>query len=425
MKNNSHSPVTEMLSGKNKIWLMIGLALISIADLSACIALWAFGAEAGYWFVTFMMTVVDVLYLLGVALSNQRFKYARLLFIVYIAVSALFILIWLCETLLQNEVTFDNVTVVIWSLLHAVGIVAAVITYIYAARCLRGGRAIQLGLAVAFSAMALVLVVYYGISIGHDGYFGQGGDTLPLVYEYIGDNECEVTGIVYGKGDRVVVPYEFNGRKVTKVSANVFTYANVKSVTLNCDSDVALCDDISKVSSVNRDITIYVDKKYVDVVKGKLYGTIRENDYYWHSKLELGNNVSPINLDKDEVYITFDYDSDSYKRADATVIPTWYGKKGETFKLSDVDGIDYAQHADAKDDDDLFYCYDNGGYIMSELKGNGAAINGATITQSFSGVPVRFQRVYKVFAGESNDKMYKTANHFEFSTVGGEQCDYK
>lgn len=427
MKNNSHSPVTEMLSGKNKIWLMIGLALMSIADLSACVVLWIFGAAIVYWFIPFIMAAVDLLYLLGVALSNQRFKYAQLLFIVYMVLTATFVVIWICTS--QSPTIFANTVVAAWSILHAVGIVAAVIAYLYAARVMRGGRTVQFALAIAFSAVALLgCVTYYGITIFCDGYFGQGNDTFPLIYEYIGDDECAVTGIVWGNGDRVVIPYEFNGRKVTKVSANVFSYADIKSVTLNCDSGVELCNDMRSGHGVNSDIQIYVDKKDVDTVKLKLYGA-NIGDYY-PSRHELGNNVHPINLDKDEVYVTFDYDRDAYMHSEMAIIPTWYGKKGETFRLSDIEGLDYVDRSDVNSDDDLFYCYNNvgyqgGGYMMSELKADGAAIDGAAIDASCDKVRVRFQRVTMVYPGEGNDTMYDTAEHFEYSTVDGTVRDYK
>lgn len=423
MKNYSHSPVTEMLSGKYKIWLMVGLALMTVADLSACIALWAIGAASSYWFLPFAMTVVDLLYLAGVALSNQRFKYARTLFLVYIVIIIVFVIIWLAEFGSSNPAILTDTVEAAWGMLHVVGILAVAISYLYASRRVRLMRHVQFALAIAFSAvMLLALVLFYGITVISDGYFGQGNDTLPLVYSYIGDDECEVTGIVYGSGNKVVIPYEFNGRKVTKVSANVFSYANVKSVTLNCDSDVELCSDLHSSLGRNSKIVIYADKEAVDTIKTKLYKV--ENDNY-RGNIALGNNVRPMNLDKDEVYLTFDYDHSAYETANEEIIPTWYGKKGDTFRLSDIKGVEYVDYADVNSDDDLYYCYSNGGYIMSELKDGDEALNGLAIDKSRNNVSVRFQKVYKIFAGESNDSMYNTAANIEFSRVNGITQDYK
>ncbi|MDE6201595.1 MAG: MBG domain-containing protein [Clostridiales bacterium] len=431
MKNVSHSPVTEMLSGKHKIWLIIGLALMSVADFAACIALWVFGASSAYWFLPFAMTVADLLYLAGVALSNQRFKYTLTLFIVYIIVTIVFVIIWLAEFGSSNPAILADTVEAAWGMLHVFGILAVAISYLYASRRLRLMRHVQLVFAIGLSAVVLLaLVLFYGITIISDGYFGQGNDTIPLVYTYVGDNECMVTDIVYGKGDKVVIPYEFNGRKVTAVSANIFSYANIKSVTLNCDSDVALCEDLNSVRSLNTKIIIYADKKDVDTIKYNLYGE-QENIIYTTLKHELGNRVRPIGLDKDEVYVTFDYDRDSYLYAQGEIIPTWYGKKGDKFVLSDFDDVDYVEYSDVNSDEDLYYCYNNikinggNGQIMCELQDGGKALDGMTITKSCDNVPVRFQRIYKVLAGVSNDNMYNTADWFNFATINGIKRDFK
>lgn len=426
MKNVSHSPVTEMLSGKYKIWLIVGLVLLPIADLSACIVLWVFGAAGSYWGLPLLMTVVDLLYLLAVVLSNQRFKYAQKLFFAYIVVTIVFVIIWLAK-FAGNPVIFGNTALSAWGLLHIVGIAAVGISYLYASRRVRVGRPVQMVLAIAFSAVALLAcAIFYGVAVVGDGYFGQGSGTLPLAYTYTDNDECMVTDVVYGRGDSVVVPYEFNGRKVTSVSAKLFTYGFIKSVTLNCDPDVELCADKNS-GTLNTNIKIYVDKKDVDTIKQKLYN--RDSGYYARYRHELGNNVEPIGLDKDEVFVKFKYNHDAYDSAQGKIIPTWYGKKGDTFNLSDIEGVDYAEHSDANNDDDLYYCYNNvgsgGGFIMSALKDvDGKALDGVTVNES-RGIPVSFQKIYKVFAGISNDDMYHTEDHFSFSTVNGVKRDYK
>lgn len=428
MKNVSHSPVTEMLSGKYKIWLIIGLALLPIADFGACIALWVFGAAGVYWTLPFLMMIVDLAYLVCVLLSNQRFKYAQKLFFAYLAVSIVLFIVWIAQFAGDSDVVLANTVEAYCGLLHVVGIAAVGISYLYASRRMRAGRHIQLVLAIAFSAVALLaLVVVYGVFVISDGYFGQGHGNLPLVYNYIGDDECEVTDIVYGRGDSVVIPYEFNGRKVTKVSANIFSYANIKSVTLNCDSDVELCSDINTSVVANANVAIYADKEAVDTIKAKLYQV--ENDRRW-GNIALGNNVYPINLDEDEVCVTFDYNHDSYTTAQMEIIPTWYGKKGDTFRLTDIKSVDYVAHSDISNDDDLYYCYQyvgssGGGYILSELQDGERAIDGAVITQSYNKVPVRFQRIYKIFTGIGNDDMYNPAEHFPFTAVDGVKQNYK
>ena len=422
MKNISHSPVTEMLSGRHKIWLIIGLALLPIADLSACIVLWVFGAASSYWILPFLMTVADLLYLLAVVLSNLRFKYAKTLFIFYILFTVISIIVWLAK-FASNPITLANIALSAWALLHVFGIVAVAISFLYATRRFRSGRHVQLVLAIIFSAAVLLCAVFYGVTVIGDGYFGQGHGNLPLVYNYIFGDECEVTDVVYGNGDSVVIPYEFNGRKVTRVSSKIFTYANIKSVTLNCDPAVELCEDI-ETSEINTNIKIYANKKDVDTIKQKLYHSGGSAGFYQYLH-ELGNNVQPIGLDKDEVYITFDYDRNSHYYAKQNIIPTWYGKKGDTFRLSDIEGVDYVSYSDINSDDDLYYCYSNyDKQIMSPLTYDGSVLDGMTIDKSRNNVPVRFQKIYKVFAGASNDDKYPTSAFFKYTMVDGMMYDY-
>ncbi|MDE5563108.1 MAG: hypothetical protein K2J01_06150, partial [Clostridiales bacterium] len=196
MSNNSHSPITEMLSGKYKIWLMVGLAVMLVADVAACVLLWAHGVGFGYWFIPFVMTVFDMLYLAGVALSNQRFKYAGSLFIVYIAITIMMCVVWMLSATLTDELVFDNTAIVVWSILHVAGIASAIVTYLYAARRIRGGHTVQLVLAIVASCVVVFgCAVYYAIGLFKDGYFGQGVQNRPLVYEYLDNDECAVTGL--------------------------------------------------------------------------------------------------------------------------------------------------------------------------------------------------------------------------------------
>lgn len=418
MSNKSHSPVTEMLSGKYKIWLMVGLAIMLVADVAACVSLWVHGVGFGYWFIPFITAVLDLLYLLGVVLSNQRFKYAMSLFIVYIVLTISMCAVWMLSAFFMDGLVFDNVTIAVWSILHIAGIASAIITYLYAARRIRGGRTIQLVLAIAVSCvLVLGCGVYYGIGLINDGYFGQGTANRPLTYEYLDNGECAVTGLVEGNETTVVVPYEFNGKKVTKVSANVIT-ENITSITLKCDAKAAVFTDYAEVKGVNNNVIINAEKSNIDAFKTALYSSAATR--------ALGNNLQPSDLANDEVFITFEYDEKSFDLAKGVLIPTWYGKKGDIYRLSTVKDVPYAKASDVNSDADLYYSYNNTDkYIMSAPVSGGKKINGSVILDSCVNVPVRFRRVYRVFPGDSNDTKYETAKNFPFSEVDGTKLDYK
>ena len=77
MQNDSHSPVTEMLSPKYKLWLLSGIVVMLAGDLCVCLYLWVTGAPDDYWAIPLALAVFDALYIAGIVFSNQRFKYAR------------------------------------------------------------------------------------------------------------------------------------------------------------------------------------------------------------------------------------------------------------------------------------------------------------------------------------------------------------
>lgn len=425
MKNRSHSPVTEMLSGKYKILLAVGLVFMFAADLTACVVLWINGVNGAYWIWPFFMTLIDGLYFAGVMFSNQRFKYAKKLFGIYIGITLALCGIWLLMAVVSNDVVYSSTAVIVWTVLHVTGMLVAVVTYFYAAKAKRG-RTVQFVLSIIGTVALLGGGVYYGVSVVDNGYFGQGGGVRPLVYEYLSDSTCAVTGVIDGNGKKAVVPYEFNGKKVVSVSAVVFA-AGVDVVELQCDTSTELFADYTDVGNKNaidhRDLRLYAEKDKVDEFKKQLY------DYALTingSAVELGNSVYPVGLDKDEVCITFDYTETSYVRAEYNMIPTWYGKKGDKFDISQTHGPEYALHSDIMSDEDLYWSLQRNGYMMSELNKDGFPLSGATtIDKSVFNVPVSFAKVFKLYAGVGNDEMYDTAEHFKCSVVDGVTFDHK
>ncbi|MCH5153894.1 MAG: hypothetical protein J1F71_01645 [Clostridiales bacterium] len=420
MKNRFTSPVTEMLSGKYKIFLIVGLSIMLGIDVVAVAVFLSSGIDTLYFIVPFLMLIVDAVYLLGVIVSNQRFTYARGFFLLYIILNFLVFIYGAISAFSSNSAVFGSGIAALWTTLHAFGILTAVVTYVYAAKLIKKWRPAQLVLSAVLPCVIVLSVgLLYIALLFADGYFGQ-GHTRALIYNYTSDSECEVTGVVNGKGDSIVVPYEFNGHKVTSVSANVLAI-DIKNVTLHCDSSAALFTDYDKYPFYNTNLVLNVDKDNVDAVKQKFYNYAVNG---MANTFHFGNRVRPTGLDKDEVYVTFDYDSEAYSLAEGKLMPTWYGKKGDTFGLDKMN-VDYVRHSDIYSDEDLYACDNTTGFILAELKAGGAAIVGSKVSKNLSGVPVRFRKIYKVYTASSNDSKYDVTKHFTYSVVDGKKLDYK
>lgn len=431
MKTNSHSPVTEMLSAKYKIWLTVGLAAVTLADFVVCICLWADGVPGAYWLFPFIFALVDGLYLLGVIFSNQRFSYALKMFVTYAGVTLLEIIIWTVTLAAGDDVVFVNVSAALWAAIHVIGLIAATVAYLYASKRFKFAHAAQLTIAIVAAVVAALLMLLYMISLAATGFFGQGNGLRPLIYAEAEDGSGYiVTGVMNGKGDTAAVPKEFNDKKVVAVSYKVFRANGLKRVNLDCDGDTLFTDVLSLSddtgASLSYDITITAPIETADIFRQTFYADAAHSslsEAYKRFCFALGNNVTPVVPD-DEVFVTFDYSYDSYLAADQNVIPTWHGKKNDTFEASYFDDITYAVRSNNVDDYDLYWNYDHNQHIMHELKIGDKPIVGSRVTAS-ANVEVSFDRVYKVFPGATNDTKYDVTSVFPYSVVKDVVQKYK
>ena len=67
------------------------------------------------------------------------------------------------------------------------------------------------------------------------------------------------------------------------------------------------------------------------------------------------------------------------------IIPTWIGKKGQTFELNYAN-VDYIQRINAQSADDLIWCYDNNDAQI--LTGQMVNLAGSKINESINCVDV-------------------------------------
>lgn len=429
MRNNSHSPVTEMLSGKYKVWLAVELAIMLCADLAICVYVQALGFSDEYRGVPIFLTAVDALYLAAVCVSNQRFTYAKQLYVFYAVAAGLLIIAWANVLNSRNGTAFAGASSALWITLHVLGVVGSLVTYLYAAKRLRGARTLQLLFAAVALAAVLAVALIYGASIATVGYFGQGHVNRNLLYAVSDDGASyEVIDVLDGTGDGVVVPYEFDGKPVSAVHMEVFEADGINRVTLNCAGSATIVAEYD--FDVPETLKIYAERDSVDAFKKAFYDIGKNTGNV--AAYSIGNRIIPANLGANEVCVTFGYESGTYPRTgNATtgefeIIPTWYGKKGDVFELDHVSGIEYAEKSDKNSDEHLYAAYNRGRYIMSELVVNDVPLAGMRIDGSKYGVPVNFELVHAIYPGKGNDEdKFATAKVFPYSTVADKKLDCK
>lgn len=423
MKRNPHSPVTEMLSSEYKIWLYAALGFMLAVDCGVCVWLWVYGIGAEYYAVPLVLAIVDALYLTSAFFSNLRFGYARNAFAVYTAATVAACVAWVI-IINVNDTVFTSLAQWLTVGVRFVGVFAVISAYFVASRRLRLSVAASRIFAGTVAAACLSLCVYYGVSLFTDGYFGQGGGRQ-LVYEITDNDSCVVVGVLDGNADGITVPREFDGHKVTTVSAELFRTRGIKNITLECDADITF-RDINKLNDASRSVALYVPRAEIDEYRHKFFELSDSMGIY--GAFDMANNVRPSGLASDEAYITFSYDETAYSLVGGSVLPTWIGKKGDVFRLDDIDDgqlVEYVKHTDIRSDEDLFWSYRSGGMMMDALTVNDIDINGARIMSSCAKVPVNFRKVYAVVPGESNDARCPTDKFFDCATVDGVKHDCK
>lgn len=435
--------IMSSLTGGTKIFLLICLALTLVTDFAVTVMLGVQGlAGTSYFTYPLFLTIADALFLLVAVVSNFRFAYTIKHLVIYLVVSTLFLLCTVIFNISGGQIVYTDLAAALWTTVHALSVAGALGCYLYAAKRIRSGRGAQTVIISVFTAAYIGLIVFYAVSLFGSGYFGQGGATRALIYGYDEVTDTyEVTGVLDGNSDQVYVPEEFNGKKISKVSSDVFTARGVNSVSLFCSPDVEFTGNFEFYPYGTAADTVYTTKANSDAFRQKFYDEYNKENWATLA-LELANAVVPGDLTEDEVFITFAYDEENYEFVKHNPLRTWIGKKGDRFDPSYFDDIPYAKYSDRKNDAHLLWNFENNGkYILSDMYYSPVVntrqtisdtelaerrlLNGSTITENIAAVNVSFERIYKIYPGESNDELHPTEREFAPSVVNGEKLGYK
>ncbi|MDE7330206.1 MAG: hypothetical protein K2N30_03825 [Clostridia bacterium] len=414
--------IASTLSGSSKIFLLVCLASAFVADLAVFVMLLVQDVSASYWIFPLFFLLADALFIAQAAFSNFRFAYTVWQIVIWCVLTAVMLICTVVLNISGNVTVFTNVAAALIIALHAAALLAVITCYVYASRSVAGGRTAQTAVAVLATVISVALVAFYGAFLGFGGFFGQGFGLRPVSYIYNEETDgYEAVATVGTKGDTVVVPEEFNGKKVTAVSAKIFTEAGVQNVYLECSADAKIDLNVNGISAINEGLKIYTSKEDIDLFKNQFYEYKRDG---YLAGLALANAMVPYGLDDGEVYVTFAYDTLSFTQAEQKPLPTWFGKKGQSIDNSYFKDIPYAMHSDRLDDGDLYWCYNNTEekVILSDFTADGNIIG--AVTESATAT-VGFEKVYRVFPGESNDLLHSADVEFDFSVIDGLKADYK
>ena len=403
--------------------LLVCVALAAAADVLVLGALGAAGCAGVYFIGPAVLLAADVLLIVCAVFSNFRFRYSVLWVVLYLCIAAAMTVMTVLLNMETQPVVFTRVAEGAWVALHALALVAVLISSLYAAK----QKAFSRGAAAAVVAALLLLCTgaYFAFVLGN-GYFGQGAGVRPLTYVYNEEEGCyEATGVVSGSGDTVVVPETFDGKPVGALDCGVFAAEGVSVVRFE-NGDLTL-KNTDALSLVAKDLTVYAGREQIDELRVLFYD-LAENAKNPENALRVANGFRPLGLEENEVYVTFAYTADSYAIAEGRILPTWIGRAGTAFDLSAYEEeYPYLAHADKTSDEDLHWGYTQfGGWILGTPGDNElASMLGKPVESSVGGVTVGFEKVCRVKISEDNDALYETADSYKYSSAGGETLSFR
>ncbi|MDE6275263.1 MAG: hypothetical protein K2M75_01850 [Clostridia bacterium] len=410
-ENIDYSQSTKKTFGSRNLFVLIMAILAAVSDF-ALLIVFAVAGHGGLA-IPIILLIIDGLFIAGICLSNFRFKYTIGIWVAYLIVSVIVtsILASLDSGATYMTDTAKSLNVFAHLVLYIVTVFASIYPLFKSSVKIKA-------IMITAVTVAVVLVGTFSIYFSVNGYFGQGFVGGSRVVGYTLDEKTDTyiaSSIKSGRSDKVIIPEQFNGKKVSGINCSIFTHTSIKTVELQSPEKMKLVDT-QLLEYINGDLKIGVDKNYIDAYRKDFL----ERPYYSYpaamepSLLAFANSLYPINLEGNERYITFAYGE---MPKQSKIIPTWIGKAGEKFQLDFAgDDIDYLKYADHSSVSDLVWCYNNNNSKI--LTGEMLVYDGSVINKNLDSVKVQFENVYAIKVEDDNDEKFEPSDDFKTTQIG-------
>ncbi len=396
----------------SKILLCLSILFNIIGNGGGALYLILSGMLSLHTFYSIGLVVFNLILLIVVLKSNFRFSYSKNLPILYIVLALLTTGAFVA--LFTNGI-FTMSALIVFAAFHLLSLLSLIICLCDAAKRGVFVKILAVLILLLFLASSVLLVS----NTFTKGYFGDGKlGYKNLTYEL--DEEREgyiVTGTVDGFGQKIIIPETFNDKNVVAIDIGAFD--GITEVQFDCNPKVELINFNDKAFA--SDLRVYVGKQKVDDLKNNIVSNLSTSNSTEKNNVivQLANAIIPKGLDKNEVFVTFQYTASSLLEVNKKLIPTWFGAKGDTFDLNAIEtDVPYVSGYDIHDEQYLFNGYSNGGKVVGELKYNGKKVQGSEIDSNIFGLAVNFKTVYRIDVGADNDSLYEDSAFSSFRNSG-------
>ncbi len=423
--NKKTTTITERRIKSPKIWLLVCSIIALICDIAMFGVLLTNSLEFKFWICPMIIMVLDAFFIFKVIFSNYRFKYAFKDMIVHIVLVILMCALAVVTTgYLEERIVFEDLAFYAMPAIHLIQCFSTLFIALFASRKKRTFYRVS---SVVLTVLFTVSVGLYGNFLFTRGFFGQGffKENRTVVYSFDeSKNHYVAKGVLNGLGRKVVIPDEFNGLPVGEIDCDLFTTKGITTIQLDCDTSVKLTN-LEALAELNEDVKILTAKDKMDDFRMLAYSLATAENT---APMNLGNKITPSDLEKDEIYLAFSYTYDALQTVNGEVIPTWVASSGTVFNLKEHAGnVPYIEHSDVTNEADLHFCYGQQGGKIFRLfaDGESGAVDGVSHKAS-ADVQVTFDKIYRLEIAEDNDSKYTIASDYRFFTVDGVKgADYR
>ena len=199
------SAVKQQLASKK--WLIYTtLGLSTFASLSALLSLLIGGMFGAYAYLLIAFILADALLIVASVKTNFRFSYSKTLPIAFIVIKGIMAL--LIAFAFNGNVfsTFSQIILLLTQILSATALLVCLLD------ASNRGKGISF-LAMLLTGLLALSCLTFSVNSLSAGLFGQGKVGYRAVtYTYLeGTDSYRASGLVDGKGDKIIIPETFNG----------------------------------------------------------------------------------------------------------------------------------------------------------------------------------------------------------------------
>lgn len=336
--------------------------------------------------------------------ANFKMKYTKLLLSVYLLAIIVLPILYYMTMLVNRLVILTDFLLICYA-------ATAFLTFLFTIISTRKSVLFSTKKNIVVSAISCIL--FLGVLgtnfyfVNEYGVFGQGKDTSAVIYERLDDGTIRANKLVGDRKSNVIINETFNGYKVSSINATLFNGANLKDATINIDYD-----DINIVNAAafnNVGLRIHVKKEDTDTLRNKFYN--------W-KYTDLGNCFVPV-VSKDEIYVTFNYNSYDLKNLDYYTIPTFIGHKGDEFDLLKHSILDYVKYSNKDSIEDVYWNYLNNNKSILNLEEK------KFILDENKSIDVDFEPIYYVTFEDGNDTLCKTPDTIKKIELDSDTFDFR